>query len=1177
MTIGYNVSDARRDPSFYDLLASEARLANFVGVAQGRLPQESWFAMGRLLTHTAGEPILLSWSGSMFEYLMPLLVMPTYDNTLLDQSMRAAVKRQIRYGAQRGVPWGISECGYNTVDAALTYQYRAFGVPGLGLQRGLSEDLVIAPYASALALMVAPREACRNLEALAAAGCLGKFGFHEAIDYTPARVRRGESSALVHSFMAHHQGMTLVSLSHVLLDAPMQRRFMSDPNLQSALLLLQERVPNTRALYSNNPALVDLRPAPDTPELPVRVFTTPDTRLPAVQLLSNGRYHVMITNAGGGFSRWKDMAVTRWREDATRDPWGSFCYLRDATSGALWSPASAPTGVPADSFEANFAESRVEFRRRDGEIETHLEIVVSPEDDIELRRLRITNKSRSRRAIDVCSYAEVVLNSAAADALHPAFSNLFVQTEILAARHAIVCARRPRSRGEHVPNLLHLMAVHGGSSAEASYETDRARFIGRGNSVADPQAMRGPLPLSGTQGSVLDPIVAIRQRVSIDAQETVIIDMVTGVADDRAACLALIEKYQDRRLADRALEMAWTHSHVVLRQLNITEADAQLYGRLTGSIVHANASLRADAGVIARNRRGQSGLWGYAISGDLPIVLVQIKDPENIELVRQLVQAHAYWRLKGLVVDLVIWNEERGGYRQLLHDQIMGMIAAGVEANVIDRPGGIFLRAAEQISAEDRALLQSVARAIFSDSRGTLADQVRRPMPPEAVIPKLTVTAERSAEPEGSETPRPALRMDNGLGGFSEDGREYVIVTSRDHATPAPWVNVIANPYFGCVVSENGPVYTWSENAHEYRLTPWQNDPVTDDSGEAFYVRDDDTGRFWSPSPLPRPGEGSYTTRHGFGYSVFEHVEDGIATELTIFVALDSAVRYSVLRVRNVSGRARRLSATGYVEWVLGDLRPKTTMHVVTEIDPGSGAVFARNAYHPEFSENVAFFDVDDVTRTISGDRIEFIGRNGSLRDPAALARSRLSGKVGAAMDPCTAIHIPFELAEGQSREIIFRVGVARGHEDASRVALQHRRPGTARAALDAVKMHWKRTLGAVQITTPDASIDLLANGWLLYQTLSCRLWGRTGYYQSGERTDSATSCRTPWRWCTPRRTWCASNSCAARRASSSRATCSTGGTRRSDAACARTARTIFSGWRWSLRATSIAPGTGRS
>ncbi|HMA87332.1 MAG TPA: glucoamylase family protein [Burkholderiales bacterium] len=1100
LAIGYNVTERRRDAGYYDLLASEARLAVFVGIAQDQLPQQSWFALGRLLVNAGGRATLLSWSGSMFEYLMPLIVMPAYDYTLLDESCRAAVRRQIEYGSQRGVPWGMSESGYNTVDASLNYQYRAFGVPGLGLKRGLSEDLVIAPYATALALMVEPEEACENLRRLAADGILGQFGFYEAIDYTSARLRRAETGAVVRSFMAHHQAMSLLSVAHVLLDRPMQRRFVSDPLFQATLLLLQERIPKASALYLHTPERVDTRATTEALELPMRVFRSPDTRIPGVQLLSNGRYNVMITNAGGGYSRWKDIAVTRWREDATSDPWGTFCYLRDVSSGKVWSSAFQPTLKRTETYEAVFTEQRVEFRRHDPDFDTYTEIAVSPEDDIELRRVRITNRSRARRTIDVTSYAEVVLASASADAQHPAFGNLFVQTEIVHARQAILCTRRPRSREEHTPWMLHLMAVHGAGAAEVSYETDRARFIGRGNSAVEPQALHDAAALSGSQGSVLDPIVAIRQRMTLDPEQTVTLDLVTGIGESRAACLQLAERYQDRRFADRAFEMAWTHSQVALRQINVTEADAQLYGRLASSIIYANASLRADPSVIAKNRRGQSGLWGYAISGDLPIVLVQLKDAANIELVRQLVHAHAYWRLRGLAVDLVIWNEERGGYRQLLHDQIMGLITAGQEASVIDRPGGIFVRSADQISNEDRTLLQSVARAVFTDSQGALADQVKqRPLPGEPAIARFAATRARSAEPARIAEAAPRdLVLFNGLGGFTADGREYVITIANGQTTPAPWVNVLANPRFGCVISDGGAAYTWHENAHEFRLTPWHNDSVGEASGEAFYLRDEETGHFWSPSALPCRGTGPYVTRHGFGYSVFEHSEDGIGTELTVYVALDLPVRFAVLKVRNDSGRSRRLSATGYVEWVLGDLRPKSGMHVVTEIDPDSGALLARNAYNPEFAEQVAFFDVDDVTRTISGDRTEFIGRNGTLRNPAALARARLSGKVGAAMDPCAAIQVPFDLADGASREIIFRIGVGRGADDASGLAQRLRRSGTARAALEAVRQYWKRTLGAVQIETPDRSLNVLCNGWLVYQTMACRLWGRSGHYQSG-------------------------------------------------------------------------------
>jgi cellobiose phosphorylase len=1101
LAIGYNVGERRRDASYYDLLASEARLASFVAIAQGQLPQESWFALGRLLVRAGGEPTLLSWSGSMFEYLMPLLVMPIYENTLLDQTCRAAVDRQIEYGKQRGVPWGVSESGYNMVDVHLNYQYRAFGVPGLGLMRGLAEDLVIAPYASALALMVAPEAACLNLQRLAAAGLAGKFGFFEAVDYTPSRLPRGQTSAVVRSFMAHHQGMSFLALASVLLDRPMQKRFESAPLFQATALLLQERIPKTPAFYSRTAGEITEIRTTGGQEAPVRVFDSPNTPHPEVQLLSNGRYHVMVTNAGGGYSRWKDLAVTRWREDATRDSWGAFCYLRDVASGAFWSTAYQPTLQPPDTYEAIFSEGRAEFRRHDHEIESYTEIVVSPEDDIELRRVRLSNRSRTRRVIEVTSYAEVVLAPPVADALHPAFSNLFVQTEILHPQPAILCTRRPRSRDERSPWMFHLMVVRGADCGAVSYETDRMRFIGRGRTVAAPQALSEDAALSGSAGSVLDPIVAIRTRITLDPDQSATLDLVSGIGDTREAAVSLVAKYQDQRLADRVFDLAWTHSQVVLRQLNATQTDVQLYQRLANSILYTHAALRAEASILGQNRRGQSGLWSHAVSGDVPIVLVRIADPANIELVQQLVQAHAYWRLKGLTVDLVIWNEDRAGYRQQLHDQILGLIAAGAEAHVMDRPGGIFIRPADQISSEDRILFQTVARAILTDTRGTLAEQLNRRGPLEKPLPRFRPTRDPRPElPAATVLPRSDLIFYNGLGGFTPDGREYIMTPAPGQVTPAPWVNVLANPRFGTVISENGMAYTWSENAHEFRLSPWHNDPVSDASGEAFYLRDEESGHFWSPTPLPAGGATPYRIRHGFGYSVFEHTEGGIHSELWVYVAVDVPLKFSVLKVRNRSGQPRRLSATGYVEWVLGDLRPKSALHLITEIDPTSGALFARNPYNTEFADRVAFFDVDDSTRTVSGDRAEFLGRNGTLANPAAMSRARLSGKVGAAMDACAVIQVNFELAAGQAHEVVFRLGVAgrRGTDDASALVHRCRGAAAAQAALEAVWRHWTHALGAVRVETPDDALNVLANGWLVYQTMACRLWARSGYYQSG-------------------------------------------------------------------------------
>lgn len=1106
LAIGYNVDEQRLDGGFYDLLASEARLSSFVGISQGQLPQENWFALGRPLTEVNGSATLLSWSGSMFEYLMPQLVMPSYPDTLLYETARNAVDAQIAFGAYHKVPWGISESGYNTVDTRLNYQYRAFGVPGLGLQRGLGKDLVIAPYATMMALMVAPEAACLNLQHMQTLGFHGDYGFYEAIDYTPTRVPHGKTHAVVQSFMAHHQGMGLLSLLHLLREQPMQRRFVADVELQATLLLLQERVPRNGIFHPHKAEALEERITAADSEIHLRVFRDPDSARPAVQLLSNGRYHSLLTHAGGGYSRQRDLSITRWREDATRDHWGAFCYLRDVASGEFWSTSLQPTCVPVEQYEAIFSDAKAEFRGRKKGYETHLEIAISAEDDIELRRLRLCNRSRHARVIEITTYAEVVLAPAIADELHPAFSNLFVQSEIVRGKQALLCTRRPRSHEEIPPWMFHLVAVHDAEISAISYETDRARFLGRGGTPRAPRAMVMDEQLSDSEGSVLDPVVAIRCRIALAPGQSAIVDMVYGVGADRDACAALLDKYRDRRLADRVFDLAWTHSQVVRRQIDATQAEAQLYERLAGLIVYTHRLLRADAEVLLQNQRGQSGLWGHGISGDLPIVLLQIADVENIELVRQMVQAHAYWRLKGLRADLVIWNESQPGYRQQLQDRILGLISADPEANVLDRPGGIFVRPGYQMPHQDRTLLQSVARVIVSDQHGTLSTQVGRHEAVERLPPALL--AEPPVQVRGDEAALatvesalvagPPLIHDNGTGGFTADGREYVITLREGMPTPAPWSNVLANETLGTVVSESMAGYTWFENAHEFRLTPWHNDPVTDSGGEAFYLRDEDTGQVWSPTPLPCRGRGTYRTRHGFGYSVYEHVEDGIASELWVYVAVADAVKYSVLKLSNRSGRPRRLSVTGYVEWVLGDIRATSQMHIVCERDADSGVLLARNPYNTEFAGRVAFFDTDAQGCSYTASRSEFLGRNGSMGDPAALRRAHLSGRVGVGLDPCAAIQAPVLLADGQEQEVVFRLGMGKDAGDALQLAHRLRGSHGARQALEEVDTHWRGLLEMVQVETPDPSVDVLVNGWLMYQTLACRYLARSGYYQSG-------------------------------------------------------------------------------
>ncbi|MEQ1828032.1 MAG: glucoamylase family protein [Pirellula sp.] len=1097
--IGFNVTENRLDSGCYDLMASEARFATYVLIAQGQFGQDHWFALGRLLTSTKGEPALLSWSGSMFEYLMPLLVMPTYEHTLLDQTYRAVVARQIEYGRQRGVPWGISESGYNAFDLNLNYQYRAFGVPGLGLKRGLADDLVIAPYACTMALMVYPDAACRNLERLVREERAGAYGFYEAIDYTTSRLPPGTSSLTIRQYMAHHAGMSLLSFAYVLLNKPMQQRFHSDLALRSTELLLQERVPRTTVpIFPHAKEANATRPSEAEELGTMRVLTDPGAAIPEAHLLSNGQYHVAITSAGGGYSRWRGLSVTRWREDPTRDCWGNFCYVRDLDSGTFWSTAWQPTTATAKKYEAIFTQSRAEFRRTDEQIEMHTMISVASEDDLEVRRTKLTNRSDRARRIEITSYAEVVLAPQAHDESHPAFSNLFVQTELLPARGAILCTRRPRSAEELPPWMVHMMTSTGTQVDETSFETDRMKFIGRGQTTASPVALRNRLPLSNSQGATLDPIVSIRKVILLQPNETVSIDVITGVAESSTIAKGMVEKYSDASLADRVFELAWTRGLIMLQQLNASEAEAQTYGRLAGSIIYASGMRRAKASVLIQNRRGQSGLWSYGISGDLPIVLVRIRDQDKIELVREAVRAHAYWRMKGLSVDLVIWNEDDSVYRQSLQESILDLVSASPEAALVDRPGGVFIRRGEHMSEEDRALLQTVARIVLQGDAGTLTEQVNRRIRPETTMPRFRPGNARLEITTTLDSPKHDLEFDNGIGGFSRDGREYVITLKPGMVTPAPWVNVIANSKIGTVISETGSAYTWVENSHEFRLTTWSNDPVSDTAGEAIYLRDEETGKFWSPSPSPARGGKTYVARHGFGYSMFDYTEDGLTTELCIYVSIDESIKYARLKVTNHSGRTRNLSATGYWEWVLGEVRSKSLMHVSTEVDPVTNAIFARNPYSPEFADRIAFVDCSESNRTITGDRTEFLGRNGSPSTPAALRRTKLSNRVGAGLDPCAAIQTQMVIEDKQEKTVMFTMGSARNEEEARQLIFKTRGTENGYKVLEDVWHYWSQTLGTVHIETPDPSVNFLANGWLIYQTLSCRLWARSGFYQSG-------------------------------------------------------------------------------
>jgi len=1118
-SIGFNLGLNRLDNAHYDLLASEACLTSFLAIARGDVPKRHWFHLSRPLTRAGGSIALLSWGGTMFEYLMPRLLLRGYSGTLLHESCNAAVARQIEYGQQHRVPWGISESGFSALDVALDYQYQSFGVPGLGLKRGLGQNLVIAPYATALALAVRPHAALDNIRAFVADNAEGRYGLYEALDFTRDRMVEKRRPALVRSYMAHHQGMSLVAMANCLFGNHMVRRFHREPMVRATELLLQERVPSSAPLQTVHSDETAPRPHLSSHEHPMsRRVSTPHTPHPRIHLLSNRKYNVMVTNAGAGYSTWEDLDVTRWREDRTRDCYGQFCYVRDLRSGLLWSPGYQPVCRPADEYEAVYSTDKAEFRRFDGGIETHMEITVSAENAAEVRRITVTNHNPRSHDLELTSYAEIVLAPHGGDLAHPAFGKLFLETEFIPTHNALLCRRRPRSAEQKPIWAVHVVATDSRTVGGVQYETDRARFLGRGRTVANPAALERNVTLGGATGPVLDPIFSLRRRIQVAPGASVALAFTTAVADSRQQALALADQYHDFHGVNRAFELAWAHTQVELRHLRVSAEDLHLYQRLAAHIIYSGTALRV-AAAVANNRQGQPALWRHGISGDRPIVLARIAEIDELPLVRQLLDAHSYWRLKGLSVDLVLLNEHPASYYEDLHQELQNLVRASDDHTLIDRPGGVFVRKAAQMSDEDKLLLQAAARVVLSGDRGSLAGQVdrseRAPTLPQRLTPgdrKRETDRERARE--NLKLPNDLL-FPNGLGGFTPDGREYVIGVQKGPATekaplarrgggedvqlpPAPWINVIANPNCGFLISESGAGYTWVGNSQANRLTPWSNDPVSDPPGEVIYLRDEDSGEFWTPTPLPIPAAAPTIVRHGQGYTIFDRHSHGLSQELVLFVPPADPVKLIRLRLRNVGSRQRRLSATFYAEWVLGTVRDQAAMNVVAFADPETGAILARNAFNTDFAAQVAFADVSLRPCTCTSDRTEFLGRNGSVLAPAALSRVELSGRLEPTLDPCAALMAPFVLAPGADIEIVFLLGQATGQEEARRLLRRYRDPVQVEAAFKDVCKRWDQTLNAVQVRTPNPALDLLLNRWLLYQVLSCRVWGRSAFYQSG-------------------------------------------------------------------------------
>ncbi len=1100
--IGYNVTTGALDLNYYDLLASEARLASLVAIAKNEVPQSHWLHLGRPFARVNGRQALISWSATMFEYMMPRLIVRSDPGTLLGQTLEVVADRQIEYGREKSIPWGISESGYYRFDANQFYQYRAFGVPGLGYKRGLADDLVITPHATLLALPLRPRAVLQNMARLSRLGMLGMYGFYEAADLTPARLAEGQEIAIVQSYMAHHQGMILLSLVNYLRGDAMVRRFQRDPRIQSIELLLLEQIPKDAPIEQTSTAGSPGLGAVRTRDQVIPWHVDPQAPQPRAHFLSNGRYSSLITAAGGGYSTWKGIDLTRWRPDPTLDNWGTWIYIQDQESGATWSSGLQPTLAIGDEQQVFFSSHVARFHRQDGPLAQVTEVFIAPEDDVEVRLVTLTNHGDQARRLQVTSYGEVVLAPQVDDSRHPAFNKLFIESEPLIGGRGLVFRRRPRASSEEGIYLAHGLVTdpEAATAIQPRLETDRSRFLGRGRTARRPGALQAGSRTAG--GASLDPIFSISQAAHVPPNGTLRLAFLTAAAPSADGSRDIIDRYASLNEIEAALERARALAEQELTELEISSAQLKDFQTLLSLLIFPSPALRARTERLAANQKGQSGLWPFAISGDYPILLAQMGTEQDLTLARELLQAHTYWRKRQLMIDLVFIDNQGTSYNQELSSQLYRLVASTQSEAWLNRRGGIFLLQADQMEEADRVLLETAARVVLDGTRVSLARSLQHVPAVDQNPSRLPPFAPALPAGDDPEPTVPVLRpqdllYDNGIGGFSPDGSEYCIYLAPGQVTPAPWVNVIANPAFGFLTSETGLGASWAENSGENRLSPWGNDPVSNEPHEAVYLRDEDTAIVWSPTPQPAPAPAPYLTRHGAGYTIFEHHSHGLRQRLRAFTPPDAPLKIVQLHLENTWNRPRRITATFYVEWVLGVARDSTQQYLIPEFNGDPQALLIRNPYNTEFSGRVAFVSASNPLHGLTADRTEFLGRLGTLADPAALKRIGLAGTVEAGLDPCAALQLHIDLQPGASEQVYFVLGQAESRDTALALARKYQDPQQVEAAWEANHKFWDDTLGVVQVQTPEPAFDLLINRWLLYQTLACRIWGRSGFYQS--------------------------------------------------------------------------------
>jgi len=1088
-SIGYNLEDGRLSNSYYDLLASESRQTSFLAIANHEVDKKHWFRLGRSLTKLNGSKGLVSWTGTMFEYLMPLLIMKDYNNTMLKETYDFVIKSHIEYAKKKNVPWGISESAFNHLDINLNYQYKAFGVPWLGLKRGLLEDTVISPYSTMLALMVRPKSAYNNLIRLKDYKMLGKYGFYEAIDFTPRRnfnVTNKESYSVIKSYMVHHQGMSLLALNNVINDNIMQERFHSLPLVKSANLLLQEKVPKDVIYTKDNKEKVKAEKK--------IVFENIDTSrylkkisldIPKTHILTNGSYSTMLTDRGLGYSKYKNIFISRWRNDYISSIYGNIFYIKDVRDNKVWSSTYFPNITIPDSYSVTFAGDKAKFVRKDGNIETHQEVVVSPEDNVEIRRITLINHDDKEKEFEITSYFELINGDLMGDIAHRAYSNLFVET--FYDDEIILANRRKRRKEEKNTWVFNTSTVEGESIGRMEYETDRAEFISRGRNLENPRAVTESLPLSGKIGAVLDPVMAIRRRVRLQAGESIKVSFVLGVADNKGDAIELGKKYLGNESIQRAFRMALTRSQVENSYFNFSAKEVDLYEEMMSYLIFNKTFKR----VQLSENSGRKGLWSNGISGDIPIILLNIEKSADIGILYELLKAHEYYKAKNLSVDLVIMNNEETQYDEPVWNELNELIMKSHLRDIKNISGGVYLLKKSALSNQERESIIASAEIILDASKGTLGEQVER-IEVQSYSNKKEYT--EFVEYEKRDLDREELELFNGIGGIDKKTNEYVIRFNKNQRTPLPWSNILANKEFGSIITENGGGFTFVENSHECRLTPWSNDSVLDDTGEQIYIRNEENGKIFTP--YMGKEEKELEVRYGKGYGKYISIEQGVKQELLVFVPKEKNIKLSKLSLNNLIDKKRKFSIFYYIQPLMGESLHRDKKYVEVRYDDDK--IIFKNTFNTDFKENIGYIFSSEKLKSYILSKNDFVGK-GSIEEPEALKAEKLL-EINDESDNVAVLQIELELEAYENKEIVFALGCEKKIEDIERNKEKYSDINEVNRSFEEVKSYYNE-INRIKIKTPDESMNYLFNEWLVYQALTSRIYAKSAFYQSGGAT----------------------------------------------------------------------------